>query len=151
MKRISLFIFAIILSLSATGLTSCDWFDDTHTIIEIIGGENWMGSTTVTLINDETTGLTKLLTFTEAGTQCRVMTGIYSISVIDTELLNVKREDDDTILLTHTESGKTLYTCICNRDGEGKVETMTMNWSIHTDYERMIRDNPLTVTLKRSE
>jgi hypothetical protein len=131
-------------------LTSCDWFNDTHTIIEIIGGENWMGSTTVTLVSDETTGLTKLVTFTEAGTQCRVMTGIYGLSVIDTELLNVKKEED-TILLTHMDSGKTLYTCICNKDNEGKVTTMTMNWSIHTDYERMIRDNPLTVTLKRSE
>ncbi|HPH52645.1 MAG: hypothetical protein KA074_03740 [Bacteroidales bacterium] len=150
MKRISQFIFAILLSLCAVGLTSCDWFNDTHTIIEIIGGENWMGSTTVTLVSDETTGLTKLVTFTEAGTQCRVMTGIYGLSVIDTELLNVKKEDD-TILLTHMDSGKTLYTCICNKDNEGKVETMTMNWSIHTDYERMIRDNPLTVTLKRSE
>jgi hypothetical protein len=150
MKRVSQFIFAILLSLCAVGLTSCDWFNDTHTIIEIIGGENWMGSTTVTLVSDETTGLTKLVTFTEAGTQCRVMTGIYGLSVIDTELLNVKKEDD-TILLTHMDSGKTLYTCICNKDNEGKVETMTMNWSIHTDYERMIRDNPLTVTLKRSE
>jgi hypothetical protein len=150
MKRISQFIFAILLSLCAVGLTSCDWFNDTHTIIEIIGGENWMGSTTVTLVSDETTGLTKLVTFTEAGTQCRVMTGIYGLSVIDTELLNVKKEED-TILLTHMDSGKTLYTCICNKDNEGKVETMTMNWSIHTDYERMIRDNPLTVTLKRSE
>jgi hypothetical protein len=150
MKRISQFIFAILLSLCAVGLTSCDWFNDTHTIIEIIGGENWMGSTTVTLVSDETTGLTKLVTFTEAGTQCRVMTGIYGLSVIDTELLNVKKEDD-TILLTHMDSGKTLYTCICNKDNEGKVTTMTMNWSIHTDYERMIRDNPLTVTLKRSE
>ncbi|HPY21256.1 MAG TPA: hypothetical protein PLR33_00510 [Bacteroidales bacterium] len=150
MKRISQFIFAILLSLCAVGLTSCDWFNDTHTIIEIIGGENWMGSTTVTLVSDETTGLTKLVTFTEAGTQCRVMTGIYGLSVIDTELLNVKKEDD-TILLTHMDSGKTLYTCICNKDKEGKVEKMTMNWSIHTDYERMIRDNPLTVTLKRSE
>ncbi|HKM13117.1 MAG TPA: hypothetical protein PL115_02690 [Bacteroidales bacterium] len=150
MKRISQFIFAILLSLCAVGLTSCDWFNDTHTIIEIIGGENWMGSTTVTLVSDETTGLTKLVTFTEAGTQCRVMTGIYGLSVIDTELLNVKKEED-TILLTHMDSGKTLYTCICNKDNEGKVTTMTMNWSIHTDYERMIRDNPLTVTLKRSE
>lgn len=150
MKRISLFIFTIVLSLYAVSLTSCDWFDDTHTIIEIIGGENWMGSTTVTLIDDETTGLTKLVTFTEAGTQCRVMTGLYSISVIDTELLNVKREDDK-ILLTNMDSGKTLYTCICNRDDEGKVTTMTMNWSIHTDYERMIKDNPLTVTLKKAK
>ena len=65
MKRISQFIFAILLSLCAVGLTSCDWFNDTHTIIEIIGGENWMGSTTVTLVSDETTGLTKLVTFTE--------------------------------------------------------------------------------------
>ncbi len=149
MKPISHFIFAIILSLSATGLTSCDWFNDTHTIVEIIGGENWMGSTTVTLLNDEITGLTKLVTFTDGGTQCRVMTGLYNISIIDTEILSVKKEDD-TILLTNMESGKTLYTCICNRDKEGKVETMTMNWSIHTDYERMIRDNPLTVTLKKA-
>ncbi len=149
MKRISLLIFAISLSLCTAGLTSCEWFNETHTRLEIVGGESWTGSTTVSLVNDEATRLTKLLTFNESGNQCRIITGIYVINGIDTEILNVKKEGDK-IFLTHTESGKTLYTCLFNRDNEGKIETMTMKWSIHTDYERIIRDNPLTITLQKA-
>ena len=150
MRLISRLIVALSFSLATLSITSCEWFNETHTVVEIIGGENWMGSKTVNLINGETTGLTKLVTFTEAGTQCRVMTGLYSLSVIDTELLKVKKENDDTILLTNMDSGKTLYTCICNRDEEGKVISMTMTWTIHTDYESVISENPLTVILKKA-
>lgn len=149
MKRISLFILAIVLSFTALGLTSCEWFNETHSILEIVGGESWTGSTTVTLVNEEMTKLTKLLTFTENGNQCRVMTGILIINGIDTEILNVKKEGNK-IFLTHTESGKTLYTCVYNKEDDGKVKTMNMSWSVHTDYERVIKETDLTITLQKA-